>query len=550
MAVLTGAPLQEIWVLRYRGMRIEKAFPSASAEQEFARSVQEVFAHFAEGIPEQHIVTTIEHGMPMMLAEHVDWDHGLVQPLHECITEHAEAQFQPRGEAVLQGLNDKIPFSIVNPRSIAFLEKYTYDLVTNIVAEQKQLVYNSILDAYKRGLGSYDAARLFRGKVGLTLRQERALSRFRDRMIERGVRPSVLERRYARYEARLHKYRADRIARTELNRAANAGEIEGWRQAADHDLIDRKKTQKHWMAYLDDRTCVDLCEAEDGQHVALDANFETTGVDHPPAHPNCRCTIYVDYVLKKPGRGTTTDGTAQWIDASNKPGVLRDFQHKGDAWHKGLPYDQQSIVDKWKGHGYHDVRNWMRGRPRSQYGVEFTAAEHADLCRTTERLLASQATAPTADGYMVFRGGALRPEAIRKLKEGQVLTQGTFASSSLDRAVARDFITKHINAENRVAVMWEVRNRTGRVIATTGRYGTEYETLLRPGQRYRVVSISGKEAVPGGYQTIVLEEMKTEASAESLLKKGVRIPWAEGAPAPTEGAAWDAIKMPASAPTI
>jgi len=296
-APLSG-PTYETHVIRYRDLIIRKAIPTKGVAEHFAKNIRDVFTEFAENIPQQHIIDTINVGAPTMLVNGLPFDEGLAQPLIDGYDEFPKAVFSDNGSNVLQGLNSQTPFSILNPRSVAFLKQYQYGLVTAIVDEQKAIISAAILDGFTRGLGGREAAKLFRGQIGLTTRQAGALRKFAERQSMLGVRPDVASRRVARYEARLHKYRADRIARTELNRASNAGAIEGYRQAADLGMIDRKKTKKHWLSYLDNRTS-DYCESNDGQVAFLDEPFEE-GFDYPPAHPHCRSTVWVEYVLIDP----------------------------------------------------------------------------------------------------------------------------------------------------------------------------------------------------------------------------------------------------------
>lgn len=82
--------------------------------------------------------------------------------------------------------------------------------------------------------------------------------------------------------------RADTIARTETMRASNEGQQEAWNQAVDDGVLtgDEKRV---WIATDDELLCPicgDLADTE----VGLDEEFDD-GIDEPPAHPNCRCTM-------------------------------------------------------------------------------------------------------------------------------------------------------------------------------------------------------------------------------------------------------------------
>ena len=85
--------------------------------------------------------------------------------------------------------------------------------------------------------------------------------------------------------------RAEVIARTEVMRASNEGQLEAWDQATEAGLLTGTE-MKEWIVTPDDRLCP-ICEPMDGKNVALDEDFDVDGdqVDGPPAHPNCRCTL-------------------------------------------------------------------------------------------------------------------------------------------------------------------------------------------------------------------------------------------------------------------
>lgn len=93
-------------------------------------------------------------------------------------------------------------------------------------------------------------------------------------------------------------FRAGRVARSEIIRVLNAGAVEAWRQTG---VVSAKR----WLASSD---ACKFCLALDGQQVGLVQQFVGAGepwsaadgetmiatygdIQHPPAHPNCRCTL-------------------------------------------------------------------------------------------------------------------------------------------------------------------------------------------------------------------------------------------------------------------
>lgn len=91
--------------------------------------------------------------------------------------------------------------------------------------------------------------------------------------------PELSERVSDLFKTR-RKHEAERIARTEVISASNSAELEAYIQS---EIIEKKE----WLAEPD---ACDICVDLSGNVVKLKARFNG-GFDHPPAHPNCRCTI-------------------------------------------------------------------------------------------------------------------------------------------------------------------------------------------------------------------------------------------------------------------
>lgn len=80
--------------------------------------------------------------------------------------------------------------------------------------------------------------------------------------------------------------RASLIASHEAITAANAGQREGWNQAADKGLLSAD-AERVWIATPG---ACPLCDALDGETAPLDGEYPEEGGDGPPLHPRCRCT--------------------------------------------------------------------------------------------------------------------------------------------------------------------------------------------------------------------------------------------------------------------
>jgi hypothetical protein len=97
----------------------------------------------------------------------------------------------------------------------------------------------------------------------------------------------------------LSAYGAERVARTETIWAWNEGARQGYKQSG---IVEKLQ----WVSSGDQRSC-DWCLDMDGRIIGIDSSFFDKGdsyevngreldftyekIDHPPIHPQCRCTI-------------------------------------------------------------------------------------------------------------------------------------------------------------------------------------------------------------------------------------------------------------------
>lgn len=100
------------------------------------------------------------------------------------------------------------------------------------------------------------------------------------------------------YFDKAEKYRAEMIARTELNRATSFAEKESYKEVG--------AVGERWFTAIDERVC-EFCSEMDGKIININDNFWDNGesivgrdggifnfdesVEYPPLHPNCRCDI-------------------------------------------------------------------------------------------------------------------------------------------------------------------------------------------------------------------------------------------------------------------
>lgn len=170
------------------------------------------------------------------------------------------------------------------------------------------------------GLTAYDAkiiasfhAALEEGRfadaLGRTIRDKR-FDRTLQRIAKGGkLSPAQVEKMVAAYRRKLIAWRAETFARTAAIQAANEASAVAWHEAVASGAIPAAEVRRYWVIAEDERTCP-VCRGIADAHpqgVGLTDPFGT--VQAPPAHPNCRCTVWIrrerSGVVQRPAPGST-----------------------------------------------------------------------------------------------------------------------------------------------------------------------------------------------------------------------------------------------------
>lgn len=188
-------------------------------------------------------------------------------------------------------------FDLVNPEAVRVAARQAAEAVLQVSASTKRSI-REIVRRGQLGLLTVDQqARRIRQLIGLTERQTASVLNFEAGLIERGVTGTRLERMVARKYQQVLARRASTIARSETIRAANLGQQNLWRQAADQGLIDRDTAQKRWIITPGDRTCP-ICIPMDGQLRPLEepfvSPFNGAATQTPPIHVAGRCAMALE----------------------------------------------------------------------------------------------------------------------------------------------------------------------------------------------------------------------------------------------------------------
>jgi hypothetical protein len=188
-----------------------------------------------------------------------------------------------------------IKFDVTNPESMAWIRAHSGELIREWGASNMAALRVMVEQAFAEGIPPRELAVIIRQSgIGLTERLARAVMRRKAmlRSLAPDMAPDVLAGKVARYAAKLERYRARMIARTETLAASNRGQDELWGQAMDRKLLDGTE-EVTWLASGLGNVC-DTCASMDGQTIPLSQYRQGAafpGGNLPPVHPHCECCL-------------------------------------------------------------------------------------------------------------------------------------------------------------------------------------------------------------------------------------------------------------------
>lgn len=265
----------------------------------FTRAVAVVRAKIDLDTLERELIST----RPSAAAMETALEASRVQALGEALAPTVESTDRAaymrgarEGTQELRRNQVSIRFDSMNPHAAQYARTESSRLITQVNDSQREAVRNLIESSVASGRTVQETARDIRHVVGLRDDQVRALQNYRERITIRGkLTVDQIERRVRRYADALVRQRGELIARTEVLAAANAGQLESWKEAKRQGLLDNTYGKK-WVTTPDELLC-DACEAMDEQTVGFNEVFnngEGGIAQFPPLHPNCRCSMVLE----------------------------------------------------------------------------------------------------------------------------------------------------------------------------------------------------------------------------------------------------------------
>lgn len=185
----------------------------------------------------------------------------------------------------------KFFFSVDNLKIQKIFKDFTAERVTLLNDSTKEILKDSIQEAYDSGRPARKLAKQISRNVGMNAQQNKGYLSLQKSLEEKGTKQSVIDKRLKNYKDKAIKNRALTIAKQELILATNMAQEASWKQAEDEGLMP-KNAKKQWISIIDDRTS-DVCKYLHNKVVKWSAEFETKWGNFfgPPAHILCRSGI-------------------------------------------------------------------------------------------------------------------------------------------------------------------------------------------------------------------------------------------------------------------
>lgn len=172
-----------------------------------------------------------------------------------------------------------------------YAQDFAAETVTSITDRQRNNIRRIISNGIARNQTSASIARRIRDNIGLNQKQSSALERYRDSLEGQDISASKKRKMIESRKAQMIRSRAKTIATTELSAAKNIGRMIDWQERVSSGKLSPLVTKK-WITKDPCPICVEL-GANKPKLLSESFTSVTARRDwmHPPAHPNCKCSL-------------------------------------------------------------------------------------------------------------------------------------------------------------------------------------------------------------------------------------------------------------------
>lgn len=177
-----------------------------------------------------------------------------------------------------------------NPRVLQWSEAQTGKLVADISKSTRKTIQRIVTNGIENGITPREMAKQIENSIGLLGRQEAAAQRQYQQQLKAGIPKRQANKNLQEYRKKLLEQRANSIARTETLKAESAGVNEAWQYAKEQGYIG-ENAGRRWVALDESELTCPICGDLHWKIAKLGEPFDSIEgpIDHPPAHPSCRC---------------------------------------------------------------------------------------------------------------------------------------------------------------------------------------------------------------------------------------------------------------------
>lgn len=250
--------------------------PSSRILRLIASSERRIQAAFIQAVKEVKDNIKLNHIARLLESGRLDEALEIAESITSVLSTQVSLSFVESADStaylVSNVLGRRVLFDNTNVRATAIMREASLNLIREFTEQQIEATRGALTEGVRRQLNPIDQARYFRDSIGLTMRQERAVSNFR-RLLETGQMealdrklrdrrfdPTVINsitndrpisqehinRMVERYRERYIQYRSRVIARTESLRAVHQGTEEMYQQALDDGELEYGELIRTW----------------------------------------------------------------------------------------------------------------------------------------------------------------------------------------------------------------------------------------------------------------------------------------------------------------
>ena len=419
-------------------------------------------------------------------------------------------------------------FDADRPEAAAWAKKESAKLVTEIIEDQRNTIRDFVSASQMGEFTVTQVARNVRDIVGLTTQQSGWVDNFRNRAIsDRMANGETFEQASARaaketerYQQRIHRYRSETIARTEILRASSEGRNQAWQQGLADGYID-PDSQKQWVAEFD---ACEICSPLDGETVGISAEFPD---GDPPLHPNCRCSLdlvdidvsdfedmsweeidaELDSLFGEQETDSEIGDSSLPINGDMRAGETYNKLPMQDEWESSMSEDERNALSSYTGKSGKFSADELNDRIRfgNLTDEQAVKVDLIDSSIARAQSLGIKTTTPLYRGQEIELTGpsiGISDDAVRQkvyeiaLERFPVgsevdLGRGSFISTSTDTTPALDASASRRSP----GIIFEIMPTAGAPMQGVTKYDDEYEILLPRDKKFQVLDIHRDQVI-------------------------------------------------------